>query len=87
MQNISEFFSKILGKHAKEVHLRTVIQEILKKYIRTDLPLESIILSGGVLSLKGIDQTAKSVIFIKKATILKELNEKSLGRIVSDIRL
>lgn len=86
MQNISEFFSRILGKHAKEVHLRTVVQEALKKYIKTDLPLESIVISGGILNLKNLDQTTKSVIFIKKAAILKDLNERSLGMIVSDIR-
>lgn len=87
MRSIAEFFKNIKSRQARSAHLRTVVQEAVERHARVTLPLEAISLLAGTAVLKGVDQTAKSVIFIKKPAILEEIKAKSNGGAVVDIRL
>ena len=86
MKSIAEFFARIQGKQAQKIALYINTQEIIAKEARIDVPIESITFSGKTLSLKGLDQAAKSVIFIKKSGILRQIKEKLPNIIVEDIR-
>ena len=86
MKSIAEFFKNIKGRQARAVHLRMVVKEAVEKYAHVSVPLEAIDLSSGTAVLKGLDQTAKSVVFIKKTAILAEIGARPDTQSVVDIR-
>ncbi len=86
MLKIADFFKRIQNKHSQELFIRSTIQASIKKYTKVELPIESISLKSGIVSLKGISQTARSQVFIKKQAIIEELNSTQTIRIVTDIR-
>lgn len=86
MKSIADFFSRIQGKQAQKILLYSLIKEAVSNRAGIDTPLESIAISGKILTLKGLDQAAKSVIFIKKAAIIDEINKKMNHPAISDIR-
>jgi hypothetical protein len=86
MKKISEFFAKIQNKQAQKIVIYSIAKEAILNITKIDIPISSIGFSGRVLTLKGIDQAAKSVIFIKKAAILKEIKDKFPRQEVVDIR-
>ena len=86
MNSIGSFFSRIQGVFAGKIVLYSSAQEIIKKVAGIEVPLEALSFSGKSLIIKGLDQAARSVIFIKKSAILKELNQKIPGRVIEDIR-
>ena len=86
MLGIHEFFKRIQNLHSKEVFVRTVIQESLKKYTNIGLELKDINFQESTIVLKNTNQTFKSVVFTKKNQILNDINEKQTIRKVTDIR-
>jgi hypothetical protein len=86
MRSISEFFKDIKGRQARAARLRTVVQEAVIKHAGVRVPLEAISLSAGAAVLKGLDQTEKSVVFIKKTAILAEIGARLGDGSVADMR-
>jgi hypothetical protein len=86
MFSIAKFFERIQNAQAKEVFLLKAIQDALKKHVGIDIPIENISCKSDSVSLKNVNSAAKSAIFIKKAAILKEINEVQQMRVVKDIR-
>ncbi|OHA17242.1 MAG: hypothetical protein A3C79_02890 [Candidatus Taylorbacteria bacterium RIFCSPHIGHO2_02_FULL_45_28] len=86
MLNISQFFKKIKGKYSKQIFIRSIVSETIQKHIGIVIPVDTISFSGRNVVINGISQTARSQIFIKKQTILQEINLKQNNEIISDIR-
>jgi len=86
MKSISEFFAKVQGRQMKELLARQSVQEALKKAISADVPIEDISLKSYDLRIRGLSQSAKTAVYIKKAAILKEANERLAPRVIRDVR-
>ncbi len=86
MFNIASFFQKIGGRRATEIFVRTAIQEAIRKHTSIPVPLEAISFASTNVVLKNINQTAKSVIFIKKIPIIREINTSQTVRTITDIK-
>ena len=86
MKSISELLGRIRNIQARESLVRLAVQETLKKQLSFEIPLEAISCKGAAVSLKGIDQAARSALFIKKESILKEINAAQSVRVIQDIR-
>ena len=74
------------GKFAQEIAVRAVIQEIIKKQTTLEVPLDKITFVGMDMVLKNLDQTAKSAVFIKKASLLKEIAATVSKKNITNIR-
>jgi hypothetical protein len=77
MKNISEFFKRIGGVQAKELALRGSIQAVIKELVDIEIPVGSITVKSGVITLKGISHGARSNIYINKQKILNQLKDFS----------
>ena len=86
MKGIGEFFGRMQGKFAQEIAVRAVIQEIIKKQTTLEVPLDKITFVGMDMVLKNLDQTAKSAVFIKKASLLKEIAAIVSKKSITNIR-
>lgn len=86
MIGLGEFFKKVQNSFVKELSLRASIKEIVMKHTNIEIPIENISYKSGSIILKNVNQTAKSVIFIKKKVILEEIYKQNPGLVVSDIR-
>ncbi|MFA6295643.1 MAG: hypothetical protein WC666_04520 [Candidatus Paceibacterota bacterium] len=86
MIGLGEFFKKVQNSFLKEVSLRTAIRDIIKKYTEADVSIENISYKNNIIILKDVSQTVRSVIFIKKQAILKEISEKQDIYKITDIR-
>ena len=62
------------------------IGESFRKITGIEVPVESIAIKAGTVSLKGINQADKSTIFIKKQALLKDINASQTIRKIDDIR-
>ena len=85
MKLISELLGRIRNIQARESLVRLAVQQTLKKQLSIEIPLERISCKDVAVTLKGIDQSARSAIFIKKEAILKEINELQSVRIIREI--
>ncbi len=86
MKGIAEFLNKMRGVQAREAVVRLAIQAALKRQIGLEILLGSISSKGGAVDIKGIDQAARSAMFIKKSAILAEINAAQTIRLITDIR-
>ncbi len=86
MKSIGEFFARIRGKQGDEMRLRLTIQEIIEKYAKVKVPFDAVTFSIKTLSIKGLSQGAKSTLFTKKLSILKELGERVPNRPIENLR-
>lgn len=86
MFNIAGFFKKIQNSHTKELFIRTIVIQAIKKFTQSDIPIESVSFNSSTIVLKNISQSLRSIIFIKKQTIISEINSSQTIRIVTDIR-
>jgi hypothetical protein len=86
MIGISELFKRIQGARAREILIRTSIQDSIKKYTGADIPLEAISFSSDSIVLKNITSSLRSAIYIKKGAIIEEINRNQDARKVTDIR-
>lgn len=87
MKSIGEFFSNIQNRHAQEVFLRTIIQQVLKKIADVDVGVSDVSLKSGTVTIKRISPTAKSFIFLKKQAILREIAIQVPGKRITDLKL
>jgi hypothetical protein len=85
MKRVSEFFGRIRNLQAREALVRLAVQQALKNRLTLEIPMGSISYKGATVILKGIDQAARSALFIKKASILKEINTSQSVRTIEDI--
>ena len=85
MLGISEFFKKIQSSYTKEIFIRNAIREVILQKTGVDVPIGSVSFKSNAVILNNVSQSLKSVIFIKKQAILKEIAEKQNIRVVSDI--
>lgn len=86
MKGIAELFARIKNVQAKEVFMRTAVQQALKKAANIDCVVDDISFKGAVVQIKNMSQTAKSQLFMKKGAVLKEIALQSPGRAISDIK-
>jgi hypothetical protein len=86
MKSIGDLFARIKNVQAKEVFLRTAVQQALKKAANIDCTINDISFKGGSVQVKNISQTAKAQMFMKKTAILKEIALQSPGRTISEIK-
>jgi hypothetical protein len=86
MKRISELLGRIIGIQSSEALVLIAVQQALKKQFALEVPLGSISRKGSSITLKGIDQSARSALFIKKESVLKEINITQSVRIIRDIR-
>jgi len=86
MKSIGEFFVKIRGKHAEEIFLRTIVQKSVKELSGADVPLEAIGFKPKTLILRGLSQSAKSAVFVKRTAIIKDLGSRQNARPIQEIR-
>ncbi|MBU6232400.1 MAG: hypothetical protein KGI45_03355 [Patescibacteria group bacterium] len=86
MQGIGEFFKRIQGAIGKEIAVRNMIREAIKKRTGADIDIGSIKLKNGIVELSGVSQSLRSAIFIKKQAILGDIDSAQSAIRVSDIR-
>ena len=87
MKSIGEFFSNIQNRHAQEMFLRTVVQQVLKRVANVDSNIKDISFKAGAVILKKISPTAKSQLFLKKQAILREIAIQAPGKRIADLKL
>jgi hypothetical protein len=86
MKNIGDFFKRIGGIQAKEIALRGSIQASVKEFTGIDVPIPSISIKSGNVTIKSIPHSARSVIFINKQKIIDKINNTQSIQVVTDIR-
>ncbi len=86
MFSIADFFKRIQGVQAKEVFLRNAIKDSIKKHVGLEIPVEEIEVKSSTVNLKNVSSAARSAVFIKKGTILREINEIQQMRVITDVR-
>ncbi len=86
MRSIGEFLSRIRNKQAQEIFLRSTIQTALKTTLAIDADIDAIEFKGGAVLIKGLSQTAKSALYMKKGSLLKEIAKLLPTRAVNDVK-
>ncbi len=86
MEKIGGLFEKFKGKFAKHIHNLSVSIEVIKKYTGITYDIKNIsISSSGILKIKS-SQIEKNEVFIKKSRIIDEINKKTTGIKIQDIK-
>ncbi len=86
MFGIGDFFKRIQNSYGKEIFIRSAVQNAIKKYTGSEVPIKDMTFKGEVVTLSNISQSLRSVLYIKKQNILKEINSVQGARVISDIR-
>ena len=86
MLNISEFFKRIGGVQAKEVARRDAVRVAIKEFIDIDIPIDSITFKSNIAHLKGVSQTALSVIYMRKKKIIDRIQQIQGNTSITDVR-
>jgi len=91
MKGIAEFFSRIRNIQLKETRIRSVVRDAIQKQTGCEVAVESIVVKRGVVTIRPVDANMRSVLYMKKEAILKELDlgqgsHKEEQRMISDIR-
>ncbi len=86
MKSINEFFKRIGGVQAKEVAKRDVIRLAIKEFTNVDLSISNITIKSNIANLKGVSQSARSVIYIHKKQIIDFALKLQPTLYISDIR-
>jgi len=86
MKNIGEFFKRIGGVQAKELAGREAIRLAIKEFTHIDVSVASITIKSNTANIKGISQSARSVIFIHKKQIIDFASRLNSALYISDIR-
>lgn len=84
--NISQLLNKIRSVQAKGALQINLIHDSLLKNIGIDIPIPNISIKSTIVSLKNISQSTKSAIYIKKQSILDDINKGQENIIARDIR-
>ncbi|MEK7574816.1 MAG: hypothetical protein AAB511_01135 [Patescibacteria group bacterium] len=77
MQQITFFLEKFKSLGLETVAVKTVFVETVEKILNTKLPLESVTLKDGVISVKA-HPVLKSELYMKRSILVSELS-KILG--------
>ena len=86
MFGIGEYFKNIRSSFTKQLFVRSVVSKIIYKYLNTEISPDKMSIKGGIVTIRGISQAAKSVIFTKKTTLISEINSNQAIIKVLDIR-
>ncbi len=86
MKSISAFFKRIVGAQAKEMARREVIRLAIKQNTNIEVLLPEISIKSNTVNLKGLSQSARSVIYIHKKKIIDQIKAIDSTLFVSDIR-
>ena len=86
MLKISDFFKRIQNRHTQELFIRSVIQSALKSCAGVEVKIEAIRISSSTVTLKGVSQSERSQVFIKKQKIIDEINVGQTIRNIVDMR-
>ena len=78
MFNINQLLDRMRILRNSDIGLRVSVQTALKKCVGVDVPVESVLIKSGKVSLKNLPSAAKSEIFLKKSRILEEI-KSSIG--------
>lgn len=74
MKNIREFFSRVQNKQLQEFAKIQSIKEVIARVAKVEIEPSSITIRGGDIVLRGLGQTEKSEIYLKKNIILKNIS-------------
>ncbi len=66
--------------------VRTVVVDVIQKHTSISIKPEDISFSSDTIVLKNISSTARSCIFIKKQSILKDITDQQAIKILTEIR-
>ncbi|MEI6396563.1 MAG: hypothetical protein WCO48_00595 [Candidatus Taylorbacteria bacterium] len=77
MFNINHLLDRMRAIRNSDVGLRTTTQAALKKHTNIDVPIESIQVKSGRVSIKNIPGAARAEIFMKKTQILEEIKNNT----------
>lgn len=86
MFNIEQFLGKIRARQTSGEAVRIAVIEALKEYVGLEVIGKDVEIKPPQIFLKNIPQTARTEIFIKKKSILENINKKHGGRPFTDIR-
>ena len=86
MIGLKDFFKNIQNRHTKELFLRSVIQETIKKQFNIDIPIGNIEVKDSTITLKGASSGLKAAIYTKKSSIISIINTGQSVRTITDIR-
>ena len=75
MKNIGNFFDKFKNKAIIRIQTLEIIKETIKKHIKDEIDIKNISISSGNINIKA-HNIIKNEIFIKKTSILEDLNKK-----------
>ena len=75
MKNIGSFFDKFKNKAVIRIQTLEIIKETIKKHIKDEIDIKNISISSGNINIKA-HNIIKNEIFIKKTSILEDLNKK-----------
>jgi len=86
MFNVGGFFEKFLALQSKEIGVRNFIIESLKKNTGIDTTINDIEIKDGVVYIKKLSQAAKNTLFMKKDSILEEVNMSQSATKIKNIK-
>lgn len=86
MFNIGGLFQKFLTLQSKEIGVRNIIIESLKRNTGITVAVNDIEINNGVIFIKKLPQAAKNVVFMKKGIVLEEINNKQTDRKILNIK-
>ncbi len=73
MFNINQLLEKVRALRNSDVGIRTTVQVAIKKLTGADIPISSLSIKSGKVSIKNLSSAAKAEIFLKKPKILEEI--------------
>lgn len=86
MYNIGEFFKRIQSVRMKNVLIQNTVAEVVREIVSYNIKPDDIVVSGTVVTLKGINSAVRSELFIKKAKLLEEINSRQTLKNITDLR-
>lgn len=86
MFNIDQLLQRFKSSRNDDIRVRSIVAKVLKEKVLLDIPLESVDIKPPRIFLKNIPQAARSEIYIKKESILAEINKVHSGRALTDIK-
>lgn len=86
MLSIGSFLDKIKNKQTKEILFRSYVADIISKIIGVSISSANILYKNGVVTIKDVNSSIKSLIYIKKQAIIKEFELSKNSQKIIDIR-
>lgn len=86
MFNIGGLFAKFVKLQADEIGLRTLVSESLKINTGINIDIKEIEIKNNTIFIKNLPQAGKNVLFIKKTSILEDINSKFPSKKILNIK-